>query len=197
MKNITYKDTYKGIPIYNSPEGSSLEILGKTKKLLDTTMRRHNKVNVARCDLSYPASLYAPDNNEDMSKTIEYLKLIFKRQKCKLYYIWVRELSSTGKQHYHLMLLMNGNKIQNPYGVLQKVNEIWGNRVYTGPAPGLVHFCQPRNERPGNYGITIRRESYDCNQKYRECFLAASYLAKVYSKGEAPKRVREYGMSRL
>ena len=92
-------------------------------------------------------------------------------------------------------------------GVWTKAAEIW-SRITNGP-PALVHQCR---QNPlgvsGNGGIMIRRSSrvaagHDLHvqqQAFQTAYEAAlewgSYLAKDFSKGSAPFRVREYGASR-
>ena len=39
-------------------------------------------------------------------------------------YLWVRELSTTDRQHYHLILLLDGNKVQHPKNVINIAEEV-------------------------------------------------------------------------
>jgi|GEM_PF-3615263 len=111
--------------------------------------------------------------------------------------------SVTGLQRGLNMLM------QNPYGLLSDVGSIW-NRILGGIYPGMIHFCGSQCLGDSTTGsVMIRRPStvaepaIQAQQEqahqaaYGQALFRASYLAKNFSKGSTPHRVREFGCSQL
>ena len=167
--------------------GDYAEILQAFDNLFNVAISRHNKILLIRMDLRFNDTFIYPYDNSLLSRFMEALTLHCKRLGLDPLYLWVREQVTSNNHHYHLILLLNGNKIQNPYGIFNKATELWGNCLNTD-ATGLVHY--------GPH-IMIRRNSVGFEHSYHEALKLAGYLAKSYSKGRAPKGVREMGMSRL
>lgn len=174
MKKLNFNGDYEEIhrSIYN---------------LFDEAIRRHNKIFFIRFDLTFNANIDYPSENQLISRFMEALTLHCKRRELDPLYLWVREQARSSNHHYHVLLLLNGNKIQNPYGIFNKATELWGMCLNTDAA-GLVHY---------GTDIMIRRNGNDFDHTYNEALNLAGYLAKSYSKGEAPKGVREMGKSRF
>lgn len=104
-----------------------------------------------------------------------------RRQLLKLYgriynrYIWVREQGQAKTQHYHVVLLVDGQIIKHS-SVLEKIaSSIWT----------YGYLCLPK--RPF-YHIHRDQIGRFCALVYR-----LSYLAKAETKGNRPKRTRDYG----
>lgn len=174
MKNINIDGRYE-------------EILEAFDNLFNAAISKHNKILFNRMDLTFnDTSIYPCDNNL-MSRFMEALTLHCKRLGLDPLYLWVREQATSINHHYHVILLLNGNLIQNPHEIFNKATYLWGNCLKTDAA-GLVHY--------GTH-IMIRRNDNDFDFNYNEALKLAEYLAKSYSKGSAPKGVREMGMSRL
>ena len=167
--------------------GDFEEIHLSINHLFDIAIRKHNKILFIRMDLRFDDTSIYPYDNNLLSRFMEALTLHCKRRDLDPLYLWVREQVTSINHHYHLILLLNGNKIQNPYGIFYKATELWGNCLNTD-ATGLVHY--------GSH-IMIRRNTVGFEHSYHEALELAGYLAKSYSKGRAPKGVREMGMSRL
>ena len=172
---------------HKNEKGYYQEVIKATKNLFSTMANKHNKVLPIRLDLTYPQYSDYPNDKVLLSRFIESLILHCKRKGLDPHYLWVREQASSKNHHYHVILLLNGNKIQNPHGVYNKATELWGKGLNTDAA-GLVHY--------GTH-IMIRRNAPDFEQTYHDALSLASYLAKAYSKGNAPKGAREMGMSNL
>ena len=169
---------------------------------------RHCKVLFVRFDLRFPAGTVHLGSSTEMSSFIKALRSHYTDDGIAAHYIWVREQLTSEAPHYHVVLLLNGSKIQNPAGVWAKAAEIW-SRITNGPA-ALVHQCRQARMAPGDYGaIMIRRPSGNAagyellrqqqvfQEAWEEALKSAAYLAKDYSKGNAPSRVRNYGASEL
>ena len=102
-------------------------------------------------------------------------------------YFWAREQAGSHNHHYHCLLLLDGRKIQNPYGVMKEAERLWGG-VNHCSAAGLVHLSGHR---------MLRTDSPTYQEDIAACIFAATYLSKANTKGAAPSRVREYGYSHL
>lgn len=202
MKTVYSEQYYEGLRLSKANKndcGFYEEILQSIKLLLDYVIRKHNKVFFTTLVVKYPAnssSIY-PIDNSLLSRFLEALIITYKRKGCDPKYLWVREQSNTGQFHYHLMLLFDGNKIQNAYGVLDYATRLWANCLMVENGKGLVHLCELGDDKFRYGGIMIRRFEWEYDTDYKKCFEAASYLAKRYSKGQSPAYVNEYGMSRL
>jgi len=201
MRKTLYGDTYKGYPLSHSEkhnQGNYVEILQATDSLLNHMTQRHGRVFFTMFVLKYPANsagLY-PDNNTLVSRFLEALMVHCKRRRYDPKYLWVRESSQTGQTHYHIMILLNSDIIQNAYGLLGKATELWGRSLNIEDASGLVHLClADENDRYG--GVKIIRNTPGFQQVFGQCFQRASYMAKCYSKGGLPANVNGFGSSRL
>jgi hypothetical protein len=204
MRNITRENTYNNYILNNTEknhQGYYREILQAIESLLYNMVHKHNKVFLIRFDIRYPEGC-SPDlytDNSLLSRFIEALIIHCKRKKYDPQYLWVRERATTGNVHYHFMLLLNGNLIQNGYGILQKATALWQRCMNVADGRGLVHLCEPdgnnfRSDRLG--GVMIRRNSQCLDETINACFQWASYLAKCYSKEGLPPYVNGYGCSR-
>jgi hypothetical protein len=163
------------------------EVLQAIDNFFNNAISRHNKILFVRFDLRFNDNSTYQNDNRLLSRFMEALTLHCKRLGLDPLYLWVREQATSNNHHYHVILLLDGNKIQNPYGIFNKATELWGMCLNTD-ATGLVQY--------GKH-IMIRRNDNDFDHNYNEALKLAGYLAKSYSKGSAPKGVREMGMSNL
>lgn len=199
IRQVTFENTYNGFPIITQNNGETMgcytPILDGIYRLISGMVEKHNKVYFLRFDLRFPVNNSYGSDNTVLSRFTEALIKHYNREKLDPKYLWCRERVNSENSHYHFIFLINGNKVQNPYGVLNKATDLWGKCLQVD-ASGLVNFCMGQ-EGYGENGTMIIRNSADFNEKFGLCFYRASYLAKVYSKGNRPKGIREYGMSRL
>ena len=111
----------------NSRLGCFLEILECIKQQMDTMLSHHSKIIVVRLDLHVDA--YCPDN-ELMSKFIMKIrkKLCAHFGLKRLGFIWVREQEKAKKQHYHIAIILDANKVfntKNVIPIIQRIAEGW------------------------------------------------------------------------
>lgn len=172
---------------------------------LNRMISHHNKVLVIRFDVRFPAGYVPQGRNNELSFFLRRLRENISYSRGEVHYVWAREQANSSVPHYHVILMMVGSMTQNPMGVLHEADRIWSNTIgYTGT--GLVHFCQ----QDGGAGhVMIRRPSSDAvgadllaqqrltADAYYTALAKGAYLAKTYSKGDAPSRVREYGCSQM
>lgn len=206
MKNVVYTASYNDYNLCYSRkhnQGHFLEVLQANEALFDYMVQQHSSVFMVMLVVKFPAGtpLEYQDNNALLSRFFEALTLHYKRKKPKGYdpkYVWARERSEkTGQTHYHVILLLDGNLIQNGYGILNKATELWGGCLGIENARGLVELCKP-HDYDGRYGgVKIIRNDPKFQEVLGRCFQWASYLAKCFSKGQARAYVNEFGCSRL
>ena len=116
-------------------------------------------------------------------------------------YIAVREQSREKHQHYHVALLLDGQKTQSIHNHIQTAERLWDTTLGL-PARengyGLIDDCTTSRtgEKQVN-GVMLRPDDPDMEAKKADCFRRASYLAKTNTKGNAPKGQREMFSSRI
>jgi len=202
MRNVFSGNTYNGYDLSNSEknnQGFYAEILQAIGALFDSMIKRHGKVFFTMFVLKYPsgsASTY-PSDNSLLSRFIEALTLYYKRKKVDPTYLWVREVSTTGQVHYHFTILVNGDFVQNGYGILQRATELWQRCLCIEDGRGLVHLCKLDKDCAQYGGIKIVRNDPGVQQVQNKCYMLASYIAKCYSKDALPPYVNGFGSSRL
>lgn len=202
MRRILNNNTYKGIFLgeYDkNSQGYYLEILEKIEAIYRQMIESHSQVFVITFQINFPDGSNAgyQGNNELIRRLTDALKVDCKRKGFDPGYIWVREMSSYGNVHYHLTILLNGNLIQNGYGLVRKANTLWRSYFPDDCDGGNVHLRDHSEYDVRSGGVKIRRNDPNFDQVYAESFRSASYLAKVFSKGDAPTKVNEFGCSRL
>lgn len=201
MRNIVYISSYSGYPLSCSgkdQEGYYMEVLQAIDSLFSYMVQQHSSVFMTVFVVKFPSETPLQyQENGLMSRLIEALTLHYKRKGYDPKYLWAREISGTGQAHYHLMLLLNGNLIQNGYGVLNKATDLWGGCLGIKDGRGLVHLCKSFEYHERYGGVKIRRNDPQFHEVFGRCFQQASYLAKCYSKGGAPRYVNEFACSRL
>ena len=96
-------------------------------------------------------------------------------------YLWVRELSKSKKQHYHLVLILDGNKVQHPKNVFAIAKE--AAYQCDMPAPWIP-------EKP------FLKISRDDKANFNSAMYRGSYLAKTRTK-QCGKKIRSFGSSNV
>ena len=206
--DVTYEPTYKGHPINTDEKrklGCNKKILKKSLGLLNDATEKHNKVLFMRMDVRFPENSkeqYTTDNKQ-FEGFMNSFNRSLKNNKLDPSYLWVREQSKEKHQHYHLGLLLDGNKTQHIKKHIDKAEELWSKRLGMDHKTnnGLIHDCT--KDRDGNQqknGIMIRdkkKDSDSFNEAFDTSFHRISYLAKENTKGYAPKNSREFGCSQI
>ncbi len=176
---INYKD--EKLEICNSSDfGVYKEIILSFIKQLDMAIKIHKRVLVVRVDFHLN---YYTDNNKKISNFIKNIKQYLSRHYgiSNIGYQWVREQEKAKKQHYHLVLVLDANKIRYP----SKLNKIMKSKWMPHGHMYIPENCFYLIDE-GN--IKIKRP---------EAIYRASYLAKSRGKRYRPKQTKDYGGSRL
>lgn len=208
MRNVYHGESYNNHTLSYSSKGNQgffVNILDAIDQRFDCMISRHSKVFFAMFALKYPSGAYStyPKDNSLVSRFMEAFIRYCRRKGLDPQYVWVREESKTEQVHYHCILLFNGNLIQNGFGIHKKATELWARCLNIENGDGLVHSHFSKNAYSDYFnkekyrGKKIIRTDPQFEQIYGKSLEAASYLAKCYSKGNAPPYVNEFGCSRI
>ena len=159
------------------------KILKAIDNVMDDYMDRHSKMFAMRLDVHLP-------EGTDQSKIMVFNHRFIEREKNQGYdpaYVMVREVSDEGKTHYHMALLLNGQKVQSTYYVFKDMERILNN--VAGPG-GSINHCDNGHRN----GIMVKRDDPDpknMNEFKRQC----SYVAKTEQKANV--KGKTYFSSRI
>ena len=203
MKRETTEDTYHGYPIMTDKDrGLSCDtrILDEIEKQFDYAEETKNKTFFMRYDVRIPEGMYIEDNKTFRDFQANFTKNL-SRKGLKPQYVAVREQSREKHQHYHAVLLLDGQKTQSIHNHLQTAERLWDSALGLPEREngyGLIDDCTTSRtgERQIN-GVMLRPDDPEMKAKKEDCFRRASYLAKTNTKGNAPKWQREVFASRI
>ena len=203
MYGIHHGDRFNGHKIMVSPDHEPLfdiAILNAIESLLSLMLTKHSQVYMSTFVLKFPehrVKEFPCDNNSLISLFLDALLADFRRSGCDTKYLWVREQHENSYVHFHMMLLLNGNVIQNGHAVLAKVAQHWGHTLGEANGKGYVHHCANGYHVSPYGGIKIRRNDPQIEQEFAKCFQWASYLAKCNGKENTPAHVNRFRHSQL
>jgi hypothetical protein len=179
-QSASWYETRAGIwPVQAKPNGWMPKPMKALGERFCDVLEQHSKALIVRFDLHVPQ--YTEDNaqiSEFMAKLNYWIKSHYKGVN-EVRYVWVRELEKAKQQHYHVVLMLNGNKIRNPYYIHEKGKEIWSSLRGTS-----YHISKHHH---------FLRDDHD---SICEAFYHISYLAKARGKGYKPHRTKNYGANR-
>ena len=123
------------------------------------------------------------------------------RKGLKPQYVAVREQSKEKHQHYHVALLLDGQKTQSIHNHIQTAERLWDLTLGLPEKEngyGLIDDCTTnRNGDKQENGVMLRYDDPWRYDKKESCFRRASYLAKTTTKSNTPKGQRELFSSRI
>lgn len=188
--SITFENKHKGYSINTNKEknqGCDTNILDKSRIILKHITQKHNKVLCARMDLTYPEGYFPPKDNNHISEfTSKFIKH-FKRNGYDPHYLWVREQSKDKRQHYHLMIAVDGNKMQFPNKLYKTAEKHWESTI-GADSNGLVDWCnrhpaksqdnsETQKTEKGKNSYRLRRNDPNFEDEFDACHKRVSYLA--------------------
>ena len=199
----TTAETYHDYPIMTDKAkglACDIKILNEIERQLDYAEETKSKTLFMRYDIRFPEGYDHADNGVFREFQSKFMKNL-SRQGLKPQYIAVREQSREKHQHYHVALLLDGQKTRSIHNHIQTAERLWDTTLGL-PARengyGLIDDCTTSRtgEKQVN-GVMIRPDDPDMEAKKADCFRRASYLAKINTKGNAPKGQREMFSSRI
>ena len=167
---INADDDYKCIPIL--VERLADEFYG--------ALKLHSKVLVLRIDIH----THTPGlKNTTIEGLLRWLKQDSNRnyRMKNIGHMWVREYGERKKTHWHLVLLLDGNKVQDSWSVVNKIKCYWEEKKQYGLVKPVKN----------PYTKIIRGDT----DSFNEAFYRSSYLTKERTKNIGSERT--YGSSRL
>lgn len=188
-KNVVTLDG-KQLPINTLGEGKGcyLEILQTIDNQLMAMLTHHSKVLMVRVDIHLQPNEY-PSDNHIMSHYIKKLrKWAEKKYKIsRLGFVWCRELCKSKKLHYHVMILIDGNKVQDHRTILAKSKRLAASYEHLGyGSVPILADC---------FHMIHRGDKLAYNTAFRH----ASYLAKERTKDNhhLSDKGKNYSSSRI
>lgn len=191
MKTITQTASIclngRQLPV-NNADGKSLgcyvQILRRLENQMTAVLSHHSKMRVVRYDLH--CNGFLPDNKL-ISQFMKHLKARLPKEYDRLGcvgYVWARETGSrSGKTHYHLALLLNGNAICSAKYLTSICKELW--QAEMGQEQVQTNWEHHRVVPRGDVAA------------FCDVFYWLSYLAKVYTKGQREPTANDYSGSQI
>ncbi|MDT4842474.1 Inovirus Gp2 [compost metagenome] len=210
--HLHYGDTFEGFPIQSEVAPFIRECLSDLKRTIDLALAEYPRVLAFRVDLRLPQGIELPDfayTNQVISRFFEsFTKKIQYHQGrvaersysrgCKVRYVWSREIGQGGRQHYHLLILLNrdayytiGRLGSDRVNMISRIDESWAGALGlpVDLVTGLVHI--PKN---AEYLIDrVKRQGK--GDELDDLFYRASYLCKTATKSYGDRQ-RGFGASR-
>ncbi|MCO2142483.1 inovirus Gp2 family protein [Pseudomonas aeruginosa] len=195
--SIWYEPTYRGLPLMAEKGPFFSEFLEDLWLTAEAALARHPRVFAARVDLRFPDGYGMPDDfvhNTAMSRFVDSFKeqIIADQGKSRregkrvhptdLFYFWVREVSNTGKPHYHFAFLLNedsyhklGNLEPQESNTFNRLQRAWARALWIDESAvkGLVNV-------PRNAEFSLRRGVGDPG--FAAFFYRVSYFCKTATK---------------
>lgn len=170
---------YQGVeyPINASPSnGCYTKPLSHMIRRILGAVEHYGRVLFVRFDLSMGDYEATSERLSDFLKRAG--KYVKREYQARMEYIWAREQEKSKSQHYHVALIIDGDKLRHPARLLVELSELWerkGGRLWT------PENCYQMTERNNIANVIYR----------------VSYLAKERGKGYRPNGVRDFGYSQI
>lgn len=169
--NTRSKDGEKQYKIY-------AEIMKRIIDQMRTAFAIHGRLFVQHFVLS---TSYYTETNTEWTKLRKSLMIGLQRKfgAKKNGYVWVREQETVKKQHYHVFIAVDGQKVWFKDGFTEMIKEmVFRSDYFTSVS--LASFHQVDDQR-----------------SFKEMIYHASYLAKTRGKGWRHERANDFGGSQL
>ncbi|WP_278389736.1 inovirus Gp2 family protein [Stutzerimonas kunmingensis] len=209
--HLHYGDTFEGFRLMRDKGPFIREYLLDIKHTVELALAEYPRVLAFRVDLRLPQGVELPDyayTNRVISKFFESFSNKIKYHQarvadrgysrgCKVRYVWSREIGQGGRQHYHLLILLNrdayytiGRLGSNRVNMISRIEDSWAGalRLASDQVRGLVHIPKDAEYRVNR---EIRRDEAD---ELPELFYRASYMCKVATKSYGDRQ-RSFGAS--
>ncbi|MBO5760560.1 MAG: inovirus-type Gp2 protein [Lentisphaeria bacterium] len=199
----TTEITYHNYPIMTDKErglSCDTKILNEIERQFNYAEETKNKIFFMRYDIRFPEGYDHADNGVFREFQSKFMKNL-SRKGLKPQYVAVREQSREKHQHYHVALILDGQKTQSIYNHIQTAERLWDSTLGLPEKKngyGLIDDCtRSRAGETQVNGVVLRYDDPWRDDKKLDCFRRASYLAKTNTKGNTPKGQRELFSSRI
>ena len=177
-----------------------VEPLESIKRELDTMLLHHNKVFIFRLDIHVHE--YSPTNEPVTNFRRSFVKWLKSHYGMKrVGYVWCREVETAKKQHYHLLFMLDGDKV-NRVGEVDPKKRI-DSGTYYGIFERIEHIASIQNL---TVSLPTKKPSYMIKRAdlekgnftaYDQVFYRSSYLAKERGKKLKAERANSFSTSRI
>ncbi len=219
--HLHYGDTFEGFPIQSEVGPFIRECLSDLKRTIDLALAEYPRVLAFRVDLRLPQGIELPDyayTNQVISRFFEsFTKKIQYHQErvaergysrgCKVRYVWSREIGQGGRQHYHLLILLNRDAYytlgllgSERVNMISRIEESWASALglLMSEVDGLVHIPENPTYRIDRHP-RMRKVAWSEHKvlvdELPDLFHRASYLCKKATKSYGDRQ-RGFGTSR-
>ena len=165
----------------NEKNGCFVEILLALYRELMAMLAHHHKILFLRVDIRIFD--YTPNNkiiSDYLRKVKRWLSIHYDIK--RVGHLWVREIEKAKNQHYHLILLLDGSKIQHPKKLIDYLEHLAYYRDMAKPFT------------PQQCYLMIFRKDF---KNFDRAFYRGSYLAKERGKGYKDKTANDFSASRI
>lgn len=208
--HLHYEATYAGMPVMEGKGPFVVEYLEKLRSTLEFALIEYPRVFAFRVDLRLPAHDLIPRESHTNALVERFLasfkaKINHNRDVarrvygyahgCRVRYVWAREVASSGRPHYHLVIFLNQDAFYT-VGKINSENENIRNRLDGAWASALgvpVGMVSGLVEIPENAVYRIGRNDLGSQQAL---FYRASYLCKAATKHYGDSQ-HGFGASRI
>lgn len=184
QRKLTFEKTFHDHPIKTDiVKGFACDerILNAIERTLDASLEQSSKSLVVRYDVRFPhGTSIDPSSNETFKSFQSDFCKHLSRKGLKPKYVAVRECDTSPNPHYHVALMLDGQKTQNPIGHLKKAEATLARKLGmdTTRNYGLIHSCETSSSTTP-YSVMVKRNE---TETYNDVFNSLSYLAKVATK---------------
>ncbi|EKT4559079.1 inovirus Gp2 family protein [Pseudomonas putida] len=210
---LYHDDTFEGFPLMVEKGPFIREYLFRLRHTIELTLDQYPRMVAVRVDLRLPLDIELPDYAytnrvisrffESFNGKIEYHRRQLREQSryargCKVRYVWSREVGQGGRQHYHVLILLNrdayygmGRLGSGRVNMISRIEESWASAlgITLDNISGLVHI--PKN---AEYRLNRGGQPGDTDE-LPALFHRASYLCKMATKSYGDRQ-RAFDTSR-
>lgn len=166
--------------VNSTGSGLYLNMIKAIINQLEAMLFYYRKVHVLRFDLRQY------DYSSDNGRITIFNRRLFKWLKSNydlkhVGFAWCREQETAKQQHYHFVLMLDGDKVYTPHKITERILLTWKRMDGSAFIPKNCFYMVNRNNR----------------ESIQKAIWRISYLAKVRGKGYKPAQTKNYGTSRI
>ncbi len=139
-------------------------------------------------------------NNSRLTRLFKNLsKRALNQHKSKLHFFWVRERHYSSVPHYHVIVYLDGYKVNTSYKLLKWLNELW---IDGSVSRGIYRNLHCKSESDYFKGVKnsitcYRKNSISSDLQWVTKHLSYVAKARGKEKGKRSPQVKDFGHSRI
>lgn len=190
----------------NDEQGINGTIQEGLQERLEYMLDQCSKVTVVCLTVSMPDDANKDNFGKDIGGSMNVLRKTMNNNNIQTQGVWVRETapgSNRGQDHAHMVIMADGQRIQNGFGVAAQLNKLVTSRLGVSADAKYVHCDIPDAEtydrqdqrsKKSLSAITIRKNEPGAEEQVANALNWVSYRAKLDTKAEG---VRSFGFSHI